>query len=75
MPVPVSPEDHSGYSGSRDWTSFCALIYQTEPFESGERVRSELLRTGMLTWKALLVNGAGSRRTRGKARSKRAGTP
>lgn len=55
-------EDAGGYSGSLDWTRFYSLIYQTEPFESEDRVRSEMTRAGLITWKALVVTGPGSRK-------------
>src|SRR5579872_6247608 len=35
-------EDVSGYSGSLDWTRFYTVIYQTEAFESEDRIKSEL---------------------------------
>jgi hypothetical protein len=54
-------EDVSGYAGSRDWTRFYTVVYQTEPFESEDRVRTELVRAGALTWKCILVTGAGAR--------------
>jgi hypothetical protein len=54
-------EDAGGYSGSLDWTRFYSLIYQTEPFETEDRVRSEITRAGLVTWKAILVTGSGSR--------------
>ena len=62
-------EDVSGYSGSRDWTRFYTVIYQTEAFESEDRVRSELTRAGAFTWKAILVTGAGQRGTRKKKKA------
>jgi hypothetical protein len=56
-------EDVSGYSGSLDWIRFYTVIYQTEAFESEDRIKSELARAGtVMTWKALLVTGAGTRR-------------
>ncbi len=58
-------EDLSGYSGSLDWVRFYSVIYQTAPFESEDRVRSELTRAGTITWKAILVTGGGSRGRRG----------
>jgi hypothetical protein len=55
-------EDVSGYSGSLDWTRFYSVIYQTEAFESEDRIRSEMARAGTLvTWKTILVTGAGAR--------------
>lgn len=59
-------EDISGYAGSRDWNRFYTVIYQTAAYESEDRVRSELTRAGALTWKAILVTGAGEPRP-GKA--------
>lgn len=55
-------EDVSGYSGSRDWNRFYTVIYQTEPFESEDRVRTELTRAGAITWNLFPVTGSGSRR-------------
>jgi hypothetical protein len=58
-------EDVSGYSGTLDWTRFYTVIYQTKAFESEDRIKSELARAGtLLTWKALLVTGAGARKKR-----------
>ena len=57
-------EDISGYTGSLDWIRYYSVIYQTEAFESEDRVRSELKRAGAFTWKPILVTGAGSRRPR-----------
>ncbi len=54
-------EDVSGYAGSRDWTRFYSVIYQIAPFESEDRIRSELTRAGAITWKAILVTGVGQR--------------
>jgi hypothetical protein len=58
-------EDVTGYSGSLDWIRFYTVIYQTKAFESEDRVRSELARAAtVMTWKALLVTGAGARKKR-----------
>jgi len=55
-------EDTSGYKGSPEWTNFYAVVYQTQAFESQDRVKSEISRAGVaLTWKAFLVTGAGAR--------------
>lgn len=59
-------EDISGYAGSLDWNRFYTVIYQTEAFDSEDRVRSELTRAGALTWKAFLLTGGGSRLNRKK---------
>lgn len=54
-------EDMGGYSGSKDWTRFYAVIYMTGPFESEARFRDDIRRTGSTQWKVILVNGSGSR--------------
>jgi hypothetical protein len=55
-------EDVSGYSGSLDWIRFYSVIYQTQAFETEDRIRSEMARAGtLMTWKAILVTGRGSR--------------
>jgi hypothetical protein len=54
-------EDISGYSGSLDWTRVYSVIYQTEAFESEDRIISEMMRAGT-KWKTLLVTGAGARK-------------
>jgi hypothetical protein len=58
-------EDVAGYSGSLDWIRFYSVIYQTEAFESEDRIRSEITRAGVLTWKGFLVTGSGTRRKNG----------
>jgi hypothetical protein len=50
-------ENISGYAGSLDWTRFYTVVYQTEPFEPEERIKSELTRAGTVTWKAILGSG------------------
>jgi hypothetical protein len=56
-------EDISGYAGSLDWTRFYSVIYQTQPFESEDRIRSEVTRAGaIIRWQTILVTGAGKRR-------------
>lgn len=55
-------EDISGYSGSLDWIRFYSVIYQTQAFESEDRIKSEMARAGtLMTWQAILVTGAGAR--------------
>jgi hypothetical protein len=62
-------EDISGYAGSLDWTRFYSVIYQTAAFESEDRIKSELTRSGTVTWKALLVTGAGARPQKKRTKS------
>jgi len=55
-------EDISGYKGSLDWNRFYTVVYQTEAFESEERVKAEMTRAGAVTWKTILVTGTGERK-------------
>jgi hypothetical protein len=55
-------EDLSGYKGSRDWTLFYAVIYQTKAFKSQKHYESEFTRAGATNWKILLVTGVGGRK-------------
>jgi len=66
-------EDISGYAGSLDWIHFYSVIYQTSAFESEDRVKSELSRSGNVTWKALLVTGKGARVQNRKGRPSKRG--
>jgi hypothetical protein len=53
-------EDISAYSGSQDWTRVYSVIYQTQAFESEDRITSEMTRAGT-KWKTMLVTGSGER--------------
>jgi hypothetical protein len=55
-------EDIAGYSGSKDWTRFVSVIYQTAPFESESRFREELRKAKATSWTPILVNGNGDRK-------------
>ena len=57
-------EDSAGYKGSKDWTRFYSVIYQTESFETADRLRAEVSRGGLVTWTPVLVTGPGARRRR-----------
>jgi hypothetical protein len=59
-------EDISGYSGSDDWTTFYAVVYQTEPFVSESRFQAEFDRAGASNWKPILVNWNGKRKVKTK---------
>jgi hypothetical protein len=63
-------EDSRGYSGSLDWTRFYSVIYQTEAFESEDRIKAEMSRGGV-TWKSIIVTGSGSRRRRSRSARRR----
>jgi hypothetical protein len=54
-------EDISGYSGSKDWTRFYTVIYQTDSFEAEDRFKAEMTRAGTNTWTPILVTGKGNR--------------
>jgi hypothetical protein len=55
-------QDVSGYSGSKDWTVFFAVIYMTEPFLTQAQVEAEFRMSKVdRSWKPLLVVGKGAR--------------
>jgi hypothetical protein len=55
-------EDLSGYGGSRDWTRFYSLIYQTQPFVNEIRFDRSLRLSGNAgSWKPIVDVGAGGR--------------
>jgi hypothetical protein len=49
--------DANGYKGSRDWTRFYVVLYQTEPFISENDFQSEMKRIEATAWTAIVVNG------------------
>jgi hypothetical protein len=54
-------EDTAGYSGSRDWNQFFAVIYQTAPFVPEHKYAEDLRRVGASTWRVFVVTGTGGR--------------
>lgn len=62
VPVAFSgiAEDTAGYKGSKDWTRFYAVIYQTEPHMLESHLRSDLQRIGAVTWTPIVVTGPGT---------------
>jgi len=57
-------EDLSGYGGSRDWTRFYSVVYQTEPFVNETRFDRSLRLSGNAgSWKPIVVVGPGGRHT------------
>lgn len=69
-------EDLSGYGGSKDWSRFYSVIYQTEPFVNEIRFDRSLQLSGNAgNWKPIVVTGPGGRGTEGKQgrRKKRRG--
>jgi hypothetical protein len=55
-------EDTAGYKGSKDWTRFYTVIYQTEPFMLESHLRHDLKRVGATTWTGIIVNGPSARK-------------
>jgi hypothetical protein len=54
--------DMHGYAGSREWTTFYAVIYMTDHFFTQEQVEAHLkLSDSQQTWKVLPVYGKGGR--------------
>lgn len=61
-------EDMRGYSGSKDWTFFYAVIYMTDHFFTQQQIMSEFKHTSAdSNWKPLLVVGKGARVRRRRA--------
>jgi REase_DpnII-MboI len=57
-------EDLSGYGGSRDWTRYYSVVYQTEPFVNEIRFDRSLRLSGNAgSWKPIVVVGPGGRST------------
>jgi hypothetical protein len=55
-------QDVFGYSGSKDWIVFFAVIYMTEPFLTQAQVEAEFRISKVdRSWKPLLVVGKGGR--------------
>lgn len=56
-------EDTAGYSGSKDWTRFYSVIYQTRPFVSEGVIVRAIKRIAGATWTPVVVTGRGQRTT------------
>jgi hypothetical protein len=50
-------EDIGGYRGSKNWTRFYSVFYQSHPFMTEAQVRKELQRAGGTAWTPIVVNG------------------
>ncbi len=50
-------EDVGGFTGSKDWTRFYAVMYQAKPFIRESQLQSDMKRIKAATWKAILING------------------
>ncbi|MCC6363114.1 MAG: hypothetical protein IT165_06285 [Bryobacterales bacterium] len=50
-------EDSAAYKGSKDWTRFYAVVYQTGPFMHESHLRSDMQRIGAVAWEPFVVNG------------------
>lgn len=56
-------EDIGGYGGTKDWTRFYAVIYQTGPYGTEHRFREGIERSGGAgTWVPIMVTGPGGRK-------------
>ncbi|MCW5829977.1 MAG: hypothetical protein KIT79_11760 [Deltaproteobacteria bacterium] len=72
-------EDANGYKPGQ-WKRFISLIYQTEAFTTRDIFQSELDRSGINDWRAIVVTGGGGRKVRvkktpAKTRADAASTP
>lgn len=54
-------EDTAGYNGSKDWTTFYSVVYQTQPFATAAHFRAEMKRVGGLKWTPIVVGGEGAK--------------
>jgi hypothetical protein len=61
-------EDAGGYTGSKDWTRFFAVVYQAKPFVPDTEVQEDMKRIKSGKWKVILVNGP-TRRKRKPAKA------
>jgi len=60
-------EDIHGYEGSKDWKTFYAVIYMTEPFYTPDQIKAEFEMAKVNhSWKPILVTGKGKRRRKTK---------
>ena len=65
-------EDISAYSGSRDWTMFYTLIYQTKHHGTQKQIKNALKKSGNADrWKAFLITGSGGRKKRKRSNTKK----
>jgi hypothetical protein len=54
-------EDTAGYKGSKDWTTFFSVIYQTEPFTTPTHFQAEMRRVDGFKWEPIVVVGGGGK--------------
>ncbi len=60
-------EDINGYEGSKDWTTFYAVIYMTDNFLTQDQVEAEFKLSNVPHhWKPIVVFGKGKRKSKNK---------
>jgi hypothetical protein len=57
-------EDSAGYRGSKDWTRFYSVIYQTGAFGTEKDLTAAFDMGDLVDWTPLLVTGKGARTTK-----------
>lgn len=55
-------EDTAGYKGSKDWTTFYSVIYQTEPFTTSTHFQADIRRVDGFMWEPIVVVGGGGKK-------------
>lgn len=63
-------EDTAGYRGSKDWTRYYAVFYQSRPFMLESHLRYDMKRIGATTWTGIVVNGPTKKKARRAAKGK-----
>jgi hypothetical protein len=62
-------EDTAGYKGSKDWTRFYAVIYQTQPETLESHLRSDMKRIGAARWIPILVHAPADKKPAKKTKA------
>ncbi|MGE5565884.1 MAG: hypothetical protein ACM3YN_07005 [Parcubacteria group bacterium] len=63
--------DMHGYSGSKDWRRFFAVFYTSAPILHQDRLEEQFRwANANLSWKPIIVHGAGTRKAKAKAKAK-----
>lgn len=64
-------EDINGYEGSKDWTTFYAVIYMTDNFLTQDQIEAEFKLSNVPHhWKPIVVFGKGLRNNRARMKKK-----
>jgi hypothetical protein len=67
-------EDKGGYSGSKDWTRFYTVLYQTQHFVSEDAFKAAVFAGGRVNWTPIIKAATGARKPK-KAKALKAPPP